>query len=61
MPIFSHDQPKLSPLAENCRLKEDGESHLKKKGKWSAIMDTRDFTTRKTSSYCKSIKTQGNL
>ena len=58
--IFSYEQPKRSLLAENCSSIEDGDSHVQKKGTWSA-MDTRDFTTRKASSYCKSIKIQGNL
>ena len=55
-----NDLPKLSLPSKNCRSTEDGDSHVKKKGTWSA-METKDFTARKASSHCKSIKIQGNL
>ena len=57
---FSYPLPKLFLLAENYRSIEDGDSHVKKKETWSA-METKDFIARKASSYCKSIKIQGNL
>lgn len=60
MPIFTHDLPRLSLLAENCRSIEDGDSYVMKKGTWLA-MQTRDLTARKASSYRKSITIQGNL